>query len=89
MDKEILNLVDRYLSQEIHLDDFQQRFARIYFQVRKSRNRLEPASRLCDEIVGPLAELSRGHRSEDSFRKELAQIATPLVFVFHNIQPKA
>ncbi len=77
MSEKIKNLVNRYLRGEIQLRDFQQQFAGFYFQVRKNRNSDRTASKLCDEIVGPLAELSRGHRSEVSFREELAHGGRP------------
>ena len=79
MDKQILNLAAEYLQHNgIPLHDFQQRFAGIYFQVRQSQGR-SGGSALCDEIVLPLAELSRGHRSEDSFREKLAEAIAPFV----------
>lgn len=68
----ILELSNLYLSRKIHLEDFQQQFAGFYFEVRKSSKNPSAASRLCSEIVGPLAELTREHRSEESFRQELA-----------------
>ena len=77
MDKQILSIAKRYLEREIHLRDFQQEFAALYFQVRRGRDRKQPASILCDRIVGPLAEYSSGHRSEDSFREELASAIRP------------
>jgi hypothetical protein len=77
MSDKIQNLAALYLRREILLEDFQRQFAGLYFQVRRSRDRRESASKLCDWIVGPLAELSRGHRSEDSFREELANAVRP------------
>lgn len=77
MDENIRNLVGRYLRKEIRLQDFQQHFAGLYFQVRKNRRSNWAASKLCDAIVLPLAELSRGHRSEISFREELANAVRP------------
>jgi hypothetical protein len=76
MDEQILNLVEEYLQRNIQLHDFQQRFAGIYFQVRRNR-RSSAGAVLCNEIVLPLAELSRGHRSEDSFRERLAGAIRP------------
>ena len=89
MDDRIRNLVVGYLRDEIHLQDFQQQFAGVYFQARKNRNANRSASKLCDEIVLPLAELSRGHRSEMSFREELVNAIHPFrgSIVWNSIQP--
>jgi hypothetical protein len=73
MDEKIRNLALRYVRAEIHLGDFQRDFALLYAQARRSRQ----TPRLLDEVVLPLAELSRGHRSEGSFRAELANFMRP------------
>ncbi len=80
MNERLRDLSLGYLEGAIPLPDFQQQFAGIYFQVRRNRNLHESASRLCDQIVGPLAELSRGHLSEDSFRAELTIAIRPFVY---------
>ena len=59
------------LSREMPLDDFRQWFAGAYAQVRQDPNASREASKLCSQIVGPLAEFSRGHRSEESLRGAL------------------
>ena len=83
MDEKIKRLAGRYLRKEIQLQDFQQQFAGFYFQVRKARGANLPASKLCDEIVGPRAELSRGHRSDISFREELENAVCLFAEVLH------
>jgi hypothetical protein len=74
MDERVRNLALRYIRAEIHLNDFQRDFALLYAQARRGRQ----ASKLLDEVVLPLAELLRGHRSEASFRAELANAVRPL-----------
>ena len=75
MGRLIEDLVIRYRDGRIGLGEFQQEFADLYFQARKNRNSNLSDAALCNQIVGPLAELSRGHRSEESFRMELENIA--------------
>jgi hypothetical protein len=70
MNEQIRDLISRYLDREIRIDDFQVRFAGLYFQVRSSGKR--DGAELCNQIVLPLAEFSRGHRSEKSLQDELA-----------------
>ena len=73
MDEQIRNLALRYIRAEIHLNGFQRDFALSYAQARRSRQ----SSKLLDEFVLPLAELSRGHRSEASFRASLEAAILP------------
>ena len=80
---QIRNLIARYLANQIDRSAFSQAFAKLYFQVRNNRNASLTARRLCDGIVLPFAELSRGDRTEQSFREELARIVPPFVAVFH------
>ena len=68
-----LNFANRQMS----LEDFRQRFAWFYFQARQSRAD-ERANALASKIMGPLSELARHHRSEDSFRQDLANAIRPL-----------
>jgi hypothetical protein len=77
MDKELRNLVSRYLERELPLEGFQQEFAALYFRVRNNHHAPIAASELCNAIIGPLAEMSRGHRSEDSLRTEWANAIRP------------
>lgn len=72
----IEDLVAQYLKRKVGLAQFAVRFASLYFQARKDRSE-SSANTLCNAIVLPYAELSRGDRSEQSFREELTQIARP------------
>jgi hypothetical protein len=71
VDGEIRSLVSRYLNQEIRIDEFQVGFAGLYLRVRSSGSRSGQAAKLCNQIVLPLAEFSREHRSESSLRQKL------------------
>jgi hypothetical protein len=73
VDEEILKLSDRYLRGQIELREFQSQFAQQYVRSRIGHE----VSNLCDSIVLPLAELARGHRSEESFRAEVANAIRP------------
>ena len=73
IDEEILKLSDRYLRGQIELREFQSQFAQQYVLSRIGH----VVSNLCDSIVLPLAELARGHRSEESFRAEVANAVRP------------
>jgi hypothetical protein len=64
---------------KIQIADFQVWFYAFYFEVRNSRVRGGRASELCDKIALPLAEFSRGHRSEGSLRQELTHAIRPFV----------
>jgi hypothetical protein len=65
-------LVYRCANGEISIDDFRAAFADLYFQVRQGARGDVEANALASKIIGPLAELSRGHRDESSFRAGLA-----------------
>ena len=78
MEQRILKLISEYLDNHLQLPEFQQQFAGFYFQVRQNGN-VGAASELCDKVIGPLAELSRGHRSEESLRQELTASIRPFV----------
>jgi hypothetical protein len=64
-------------NREISIDDFRMSFADLYFHVRQMSRGDADANALASRIVGPLAEFSNGHRSEDSFRAELAAAIRP------------
>ena len=72
LEKQLLDLIQRYLSGQIGAPDFYEEFASFYFAVRQERDAPREAVRICGSVIGPYAEFSRGHRSEDSFRRELA-----------------
>ena len=67
MDEKVQRLISQYLKFELPLEGFQGKFYEIYIE---SRQRRIPCP-LCASVVGPLAEMSRGHLSEGSFREEL------------------
>jgi len=77
--EQIVALISRFVKQQIPVDDFSREFAALYFAVRQSRVPEPDASRLCNGIIGPLAEYSRGHRSLDSLRRELETTSSPFV----------
>jgi hypothetical protein len=62
--EDIDQTIRRFLSRDISLDEFRQWFAEAYVEVRQDPTSSREASQLCSQIVGPLAEFSRGHRSE-------------------------
>jgi hypothetical protein len=70
-------LVIRYVFDKISVDDFRKAFAAYYFRARQSERNDAQANALANRIVGPLAEFSRGHRSEASLREELAKTVHP------------
>lgn len=86
LEEKIRNLVARYLSREIDRSGFAQEFAAFYFQVRNSSGVSPAARQLCNLIVLPFGELSRGDRSESSFREELMRIARP--FAVRQLNPR-
>jgi hypothetical protein len=77
LEDQILDLISHYLAGQIDRSAFSQAFAGLYFRVRNSRDASPAARRLCDGVVLPFAELSQGHRSEQSFRALLENIVRP------------
>jgi len=75
--RQLRNLAVEYIAGEVPLDDFRPGFAGLYFRARQSRKDLRSNS-LASKITGPLAELSRHHRDEESFRRELISAIGPL-----------
>ena len=75
--EQILALVRRYLARGIDRSAFSEQFAGLYVQARNSRDASLAARNLCNSLMLPFAELSRGHRSEDSFRQELVNAIRP------------
>jgi len=76
---EIQQVLEQYLARDISLDVFRQWFAGAYVQVRQDSDASPAASRLCSRIVGPLAEFSREHRTEDELRAQLRTLSRPFV----------
>ena len=67
---EILSLFFGYLENKLALGEFQERIALTHWDVES----VAPAmSKLVYTAVGKLSEFSRGHRSEQSLRQELAE----------------
>jgi len=77
LEEQIRELIRRYLAHEIDRSAFAQHFGGLYFEVRRNPNTCIEARRLCNSIVLPFAELSRGHRSEESFRQVLLNVSRP------------
>jgi hypothetical protein len=82
--EQVEQAIRRCLSNEMSLDDFRQWFAGAYVQIRQDPNASREAALCCSEIVGPLAEFSRGHRSVDSLREILAHAIGPSVGLAEN-----
>jgi hypothetical protein len=68
---QLRELIEGYVAGTISISDFPQQFAGLYFAVRQQSDAPGAASRLCNLVVGPLAEYSRGNRAESSLRLEL------------------
>jgi hypothetical protein len=83
---EILNLFVGYLAKDVSLDEFQERIALVHWNVE---NAAPEMSKLVYKAVGKLAELSRGHRTEQSLRQELAAAIRPFVAVGHDGNPRS
>jgi hypothetical protein len=68
--QQLRELIENYIAGSVSVSDFSERFASLYFAVRQQSGEAIAAG-LCGAVVGPLAEYSRGHRAESSFRLEL------------------
>ena len=75
LDNQLDQLLSQFVGRQIGASDFLRDFAGLYFAVRQSQQRKQRASQLCNQIIGPLAEYSRGDRSEESLREEVATAA--------------
>jgi len=67
-------LTEGYVAGAISTPDFSERFASFYFAVRQQQDAAGAAGRLCNLVVGPVAEYSRGNRAESSLRLELEKV---------------
>jgi hypothetical protein len=67
---QLRELIESYVAGTVSVSDFSERFASLYFAVRQQAGEAS-AARLCSAVVGPLAEHSRGHRTDSSLRLEL------------------
>jgi hypothetical protein len=75
--QEILDVILRFVEHDLPLREFQERFGALYFRARSGRNRSREVNAICNEVIVLIAEHSRGHRSEDSLRQELANAMRP------------
>jgi hypothetical protein len=85
---EIQQVLGQYLERDIALDVFRQWFAGAYAHVRQDPDASREASHLCNRIVGPLAEFSRGHRSEDALRAQLRMLSRPFAPIRATVKAK-
>jgi hypothetical protein len=69
--KDLQGLAKGYLDGKISLDEFRGAFAGLYFRARQRRSDVM-ANRIASNIMGPLAEFARRHRSEASLREEIS-----------------
>lgn len=74
LEQKIQEIVSKYIDEEIAVDAFQEQFAGLYFAARKNPAD-RAAARLCNEIVGPLAEYGRGVGGEELLRQRLRPFA--------------
>ena len=81
MESEIRSEIDdnlsRYLREEIPLQDFEDWFAPVLWEVADSHD--EESRSLVGTISNRIAEYSAGYRSEESLRKELENSLLPSV----------
>jgi hypothetical protein len=69
---QLRELIESYVAGTVQVSEFSERFAVLYIAVRQQNG--EPsAAGLCNAVVGPLAEYSRGHRAEASLRLQLGK----------------
>jgi hypothetical protein len=68
--QQIRELIESYVAGTVRASDFAERFASLYFAVRQQSEDASAAA-LCSALVGPIAEYSRGHRTEASLRELL------------------
>jgi len=68
--------IRHWLSGDMQLNDFREWFAGAYVEIRQDPSASGEAAQWCSQIVGPLAEFSRGHRSEDSLPEALEVLAS-------------
>ena len=56
---------------------FAESFADLYAHVRQNKQSSPEERQFCNRIIGPLAEFSKGDRTVESFREELAEAIRP------------
>lgn len=75
IEEKIQIVVLRFLLREISIAEFQSEFSRCYAQARMKGE----YSGLLDKVILPLAEYSRGHRTESDLRSRIQELASELV----------
>jgi hypothetical protein len=56
-ERQIEMLVTRFVNRDIRPDEFSRQFASLYFSIWQDATSSQAANRLCNQIIGPLAEL--------------------------------
>jgi hypothetical protein len=79
---EIVRLFYGYIGNEVSLGDFQEQIAVAHWNVERAAPEM---SSLVYKAVGKLAELSRGHRTEQSLRQELAVAIRSFEYVSNDV----
>jgi hypothetical protein len=75
LEAKLRTLIRAYANSALDRSAFSEQFADLYFSVHQSPPGHEgPARQICSTVIGPLAELSRGHRTEASFLEVLRGI---------------
>jgi hypothetical protein len=72
-EQRIQRIVSKYIGKEITVDEFRQQFAVLYFAARKTPD--HAGARVCNEMIGPMAEYGRGVGGEELLRKRLRRFA--------------
>jgi hypothetical protein len=73
----MLECVRYYLANRMDTEAFRQSFASAYHYTRSRAAHDQQARSLANSLIGPFAEFSAGHRSEESLRRELANAIRP------------
>ena len=86
IEHELQKLIARYIANQMARGDFSEEFAALYVRARNDRNASPELRSLCNALSGPFAEWSGGFRGEESFRKELIRLASPLGRVLSSLR---
>ena len=73
-EQRIQEIASKYIDKEITVDEFREQFAGLYFAARKTPED-RAAARVCNEMIGPMAEYGRGAGGEELLRKRLRRFA--------------
>ena len=74
LENQIINLIERYYDRQVNRSEFAGGFADLYFEARQNRSASRSSKLLCSSVIGPFSELSRGDRTEESFRSVLGNL---------------